>query len=176
MSWNSKTWSWVKKYFSINSLSTDGMPVVGKFRTPAVASRPEKYVYPKSKASNISNNYYFQRDTRRNYPRLAVYTQKEVAGLLEGASVKPSLTPELASEVVTTIEAKPLVDVLNSRQLYSVNKLPPISNFGLRPKWKISEDFVPPNDDLKQKSLHELDMYFVKLKLEESEELFTADL
>lgn len=60
-----------------------------------------------------------------------------------------SLTPELASEVVTTIEAKPLVDVLNSRQLYSVNKLPPISNFGLRPKWKISEDFVPPNDGKK---------------------------
>ncbi|KAG1444270.1 hypothetical protein G6F56_010368 [Rhizopus delemar] len=89
MSWNSKTWSWVKKYFSVNPLSTDGMPVVGSFRTPAVASRPEKYVYPKSKASNISNNYYFQRDTRRNYPRLAVYTQKEVAGLLEGAAVNP---------------------------------------------------------------------------------------
>lgn len=57
-----------------------------------------------------------------------------------------SLTPELASDVATTTETKPLVEVLNSRQLYSVNKLPPTSNFGLKPKWKISEDFVPPND------------------------------
>lgn len=53
-----------------------------------ISSRPEKYVYPKSEASNLSNNYYFQRDVRRNYPRLAVYSQDKVAGLLEGASTK----------------------------------------------------------------------------------------
>ncbi|CAO3666330.1 hypothetical protein G6F70_005172 [Rhizopus microsporus] len=146
MSWNSKTWSWVKKYFSVNPLSTDGMPVVGKFRTPAVGSRPEKYVYPKTKASNISNNYYFQRDTRRNYPRLAVYTQKEVAGLLEGAPVKPSLTPELATDIATTSEVKPLVEVLNSRQLYSISKPAPTPSFGRKVHWRASEDFVPPND------------------------------
>lgn len=53
------------------------------------SSRPEKYVYPKTDASKLSGNYYFQRDTRRNFPRLAVYTQQDVAGLLTGASVEP---------------------------------------------------------------------------------------
>ncbi|KAI8372840.1 uncharacterized protein BYT42DRAFT_578206 [Radiomyces spectabilis] len=150
MSWNSKTWSWVKKYFSVNPLSTDGMPVVGKFRTPAVGSRPEKYKYPKSPASNVSGNYYFQRDTRRNYPRLAVYTQQDVAGLIEGASVKSSLPlPHADNQPVTpakVTEVKPLVEVLNTKQLYSVQNPAPTPNWGRKVEWKLSEDFVPPNN------------------------------
>ncbi|KAF7727126.1 hypothetical protein EC973_007987 [Apophysomyces ossiformis] len=150
MSWNSKTWAWVKKYFSVNPLSTDGMPVVGKFRTPAVGSRPEKYKYPKSAASNISDNYYFQRDVRRNYPRLAVYTQQDVAGLIGSGSVNASL-PAAESKDETTAptevtQAKPLVEVLNSQKLYTVNKLAPTPNWGRKVEWKISEDFIPPND------------------------------
>ncbi|KAI7901587.1 uncharacterized protein BX663DRAFT_513376 [Cokeromyces recurvatus] len=148
MSWNSKTWAWVKKYFSVNPLSTDGMPVVGKFRTPAVGSRPEKYTYPKSSASNLSNNYYFQRDTRRNYPRLAVYTQQDVALLLEGAPVKPELSAETAVKqtTTTTVETKPLNEILNSQILYTTEKLAPAPRFGQQVKWKVSEDFIPPND------------------------------
>ncbi|KAI8091172.1 uncharacterized protein B0P05DRAFT_583695 [Gilbertella persicaria] len=148
MSWNSKSWAWVKKYFSINPKSTDGMPVVGKFRTPAVGSRPEKYTYPKSAASNISNNYYFQRDTRRNFPRTAIYTQQDVALLLEGAPVKPTLPAEAAVDqaVTTTAEAKPLVEVLKSQKLYSIENPAPAPRFGVQPKWKVSEDFIPPND------------------------------
>ncbi|KAG2234355.1 hypothetical protein INT48_007222 [Thamnidium elegans] len=147
MSWNTKTWSWVKKYFSINPLSTDGMPVVGKFRTPAPASQG-KYVYPKSKASAISNNPYFKRDTRRNFPRLAVYTQNDVALLLEGGQVNPSLTAEAAADksVATIAEAKPLVEVLNSQKLYTTSKLAPAPRFGPQVTWKESTDFVPPND------------------------------
>ncbi|OBZ84903.1 NADH-ubiquinone oxidoreductase 21 subunit [Choanephora cucurbitarum] len=148
MSWNSKTWSWVKKYFSVNPKSTDGMPVVGKFRTPAVGSRPEKYTYPKSAASNISNNYYFQRDTRRNFPRTAIYTQKDLALLLEGAPVKPALSAEQATEqaVTTTAKAKPLAELLSSKKFYSLEKAAPAPRFGVQPQWKVSEDFVPPKD------------------------------
>ncbi|KAI9348849.1 hypothetical protein BD770DRAFT_395110 [Pilaira anomala] len=148
MSWNSKTWSWMKKYFSVNPLSTDGMPVVGKFRTPAPGSRPEKYIYPKSKASAISNNPYFKRDTRRNFPRLAVYTQSDVALLLEGGHINPSLPAEATVDkaVTTATQAKPLVEVLSSQKLYSTSKLPPAPRFGPQVKWKVSEDFIPPND------------------------------
>ncbi|CAO0800867.1 unnamed protein product [Mucor circinelloides] len=148
MSWNTKTWSWVKKYFSVNPLSTDGMPVVGKFRTPAPASRPEQYTYPKTSASKIHDNYYFTRDTRRNFPRLAVYTQQDVALLLEGAPVKPSLSAEAASEqiVAETAETKPLVDILSSQKLYTKEKLAPAPRFGRQVNWKTSEDFIPPND------------------------------
>ncbi|KAL7312205.1 hypothetical protein PS15m_007998 [Mucor circinelloides] len=148
MSWNTKTWSWVKKYFSVNPLSSDGMPVVGKFRTPAPASRPEQYTYPKTPASKIHDNYYFTRDTRRNFPRLAVYTQQDVALLLEGAPVKPSLSAEAASEqiVAETAETKPLVDILSSQKLYTKEKLAPAPRFGRQVNWKTSEDFIPPND------------------------------
>ncbi|CDS08958.1 hypothetical protein LRAMOSA10318 [Lichtheimia ramosa] len=144
MSWNSKTWAWVKKYFSVNPLSTDGMPVVGKFRTPAVGSRPEKYVYPKSEASNLSNNYYFQRDVRRNYPRLAVYSQDKVAGLLEGASTKASTGAE--GQAIQAVETKPLTEVLASRQLYNKQRLAPTPNWGRKVVWKESEDFIHPGD------------------------------
>ncbi|KAI8891286.1 hypothetical protein K501DRAFT_319333 [Backusella circina FSU 941] len=147
MSWNTKTWAWVKKYFSVNPLVTDGMPVVGKFRTPAIASRPEKYTYPKTAASNISGNYYYQRDTRRNFPRTATYTQAEVAGLIEGAAVK-SIPAEgaAADQVVAATQTKPLVEVLNSRQFYSKENLPPLPKWGRQTEWKVSEDFIPPND------------------------------
>ncbi|KAI9481091.1 MAG: hypothetical protein EXX96DRAFT_480300 [Benjaminiella poitrasii] len=148
MSWNSKTWAWVKKYFSVNPLSTNGLPEVGKFRTPAPASRPEKYTYPKSAASNVSNNYYFQRDTRRNYPRLAVYTQQDVALLLEGAPVKPELSAETAVEqtATTTAETRPFDEILKSQTLYTNEKLAPAPRFGAQVTWKQSEDFIPPDD------------------------------
>ncbi|ORZ11191.1 hypothetical protein BCR42DRAFT_421735 [Absidia repens] len=146
MSWNSKTWSWVKKYFSVNPLSSNGVPPVGSFRTPAPGSRPEKYVYPKSAASNVSNNYYFQRDARRNYPRLAVYTQQNVAGLLEGAKA-PEALPEGETAVQHIQEAKPLTQVLNQKILYSANgKAAPTPNWGRPVAWKESEDFVLPDD------------------------------
>ncbi|KAI7888906.1 uncharacterized protein EV154DRAFT_516305 [Mucor mucedo] len=146
MSWNSKTWAWVGKYFSINPLVTDGMPVVGKFRTPAPASQG-KYTYPKTSASAISNNPYYKRDTRRNFPRLAVYKQQDLALLLEGGVVNPSLPEEAAvDKVVASTETKPLVEVLNSHKLYSASKLPPIPQFGRKAAWRDSEDFVFPND------------------------------
>ncbi|KAL0078644.1 NADH-ubiquinone oxidoreductase subunit [Phycomyces blakesleeanus] len=146
MSWNTKTWAWVKKYFSVNPLVTDGIPVVGQFRTPAVGSRPEKYVYPKSAASNISGNYYFQRDTRRNYPRLAIYTQQEVAGLIEGGSVKASIPAVEGQTAVEVTNPKPLVEVLNSHKLYSAQKPAPTPNWGRKMEWKESKDFVYPED------------------------------
>ncbi|KAI9251785.1 hypothetical protein BDA99DRAFT_521181 [Phascolomyces articulosus] len=149
MSWNSKTWSWVKKYFSVNPLSTDGMPAVGKFRTPAVGSRPETYTEPTTHASNVANNYYFQRDVRRNYPRLAVYTQTKVAGLLEGASAQASIpagTEEQAGTPAKVPKQKPLVEVLNTKKLYSQQNLAPTPTWGRQLKWAESEDFIHPGD------------------------------
>ncbi|KAI8063853.1 hypothetical protein BC940DRAFT_306545 [Gongronella butleri] len=148
MSWNTKTWSWVKKLLSVNPKSTNGMPVVGEYRTPAPGSRTEKYVYPKSSASNLSNNYYFQRDVRRNYPRLAVTTQQDLSLLLEGAPAKAIAEGAEAAAAETAVvqqEAKPLTQVLNQKTLYQ-GKPVPTPNWGRSLNWKISEDFVPPND------------------------------
>ncbi|GAB5590574.1 hypothetical protein Unana1_05474 [Umbelopsis nana] len=150
MSYNTKHWAWVKKLLSVNPKSTNGMPETGVFRTPAVGSRPEKYVYPKTEASNVSNNYYFERDTRRNYPRLAVYTQQDVAGLLTGAAVEPSLPPTGADSQpvipATVTEAKSLTEVLGSTSLYSKGHLPPTPNWNINKKWEVSTDFKGPDD------------------------------
>ncbi|ORX56252.1 hypothetical protein DM01DRAFT_1366717 [Hesseltinella vesiculosa] len=147
MSWNSKTWSWVKKLISVNPKSTDGMPVVGKYRTPAPGTRPEKYVYPKSAASNLSNNYYFQRDVRRNYPRLAVTTQEQLSLALEGAAPKAvEAAAGGEAQAVVQQEAKPLTQVLSQKSLYQGEKAVPSPNWGRQLNWKISEDFVLPND------------------------------
>lgn len=48
--------------------------------------------------------------------------------------------------VTTATQAKPLVEVLSSQKLYSTSKLPPAPRFGPQVKWKVSEDFIPPND------------------------------
>ncbi|CAO3687966.1 unnamed protein product [Umbelopsis vinacea] len=126
------------------------MPETGVFRTPATGSRPEKYVYPKTDASKVANNYYFQRDTRRNYPRLAVYTQQDIAGLLTGASVEPSLPlPGSDSQPVTpatVTETKSLTEVLGSTSLYSKGQLAPTPNWNPTKKWETSTDWKGPED------------------------------
>lgn len=59
-----------------------------------------------------------------------------------------SLTAEAAADkaVAATTEAKPLVQVLNSNKLYTASKLAPAPRFGRKANWKVSEDFIPPND------------------------------
>ncbi|CAM0136669.1 hypothetical protein VKS41_003476 [Umbelopsis sp. WA50703] len=150
MSYNTKHWAWVKKLFSVNPQSTNGMPATGVFRTPAVGSRPEKYVAPKTEASNVANNYYFQRDTRRNFPRLAVYTQQDVAGLLTGATVDPSLPPAGADSQpvtpATVTETKSLTEVLGSTSLYSKGQMPPTPNWNSTKKWEVSTDWKAPEE------------------------------
>ncbi len=46
----------------------------------------------------------------------------------------------------TTVETKPLNEILNSQILYTTEKLAPAPRFGQQVKWKVSEDFIPPND------------------------------
>lgn len=51
-------------------------------RWPQPASRPETFTVPASRASDIAQNAYWQRDFRRMYPKTAVVTQAELASLL----------------------------------------------------------------------------------------------
>jgi hypothetical protein len=51
-----------------------------------------------------------------------------------------------ADQVVAATQTKPLVEVLNSRQFYSKENLPPLPKWGRQTEWKVSEDFIPPND------------------------------
>lgn len=53
-----------------------------EFRQPEPGGREEKFTVPASRASDIAQNQYFNRDFRRNYPKTEVLSQPELATLL----------------------------------------------------------------------------------------------
>ncbi|OLY82453.1 hypothetical protein AYI68_g3428 [Smittium mucronatum] len=105
------------------------------FRVPAPGEQPQ-FETPKTEASAISNNSYFKRDTRRNYPRLAVYNQSDVAKLISNLSpvgfaepeAAPSETAQPAVQESTQVApVKSLNETILSLKtpIYSIDKLPP---------------------------------------------------
>ncbi|KAI9221109.1 hypothetical protein BC828DRAFT_405220 [Blastocladiella britannica] len=75
----------------------------GTFRQIAPASQP-KFVPPETENSRVSNNYYFQRDHRRDYPQTTVYANP-LAQLAEGSAVKSlAAGPGMAIATVTAQE------------------------------------------------------------------------
>ncbi|KAJ1677481.1 hypothetical protein EV182_006084, partial [Spiromyces aspiralis] len=122
------------------------------------------YVKPDTENSAIFNNQYFNRDMRRNYPRLAVYTQQDVGQLLLAAHQAESLTGpaavkakeaikpgaasgEAKAEVakgeegcnVPAIEVRDVVDALAKvgKPLYTPSNLPPMP--GTARKFELSK-------------------------------------
>lgn len=73
--------SLIRSHDSCSNSST-GNPLPIANRQPEPASRPERFSVPSSKASDVAENPYFRRDTRRNYPKTEVVTQPELAKLL----------------------------------------------------------------------------------------------
>ncbi|PVU90917.1 hypothetical protein BB561_004652 [Smittium simulii] len=113
---------WIKDY-------KDSLLHADTFRHPSPLNQPT-YKRPTTEASDISKNPYFKRDTRRNYPILAVYTQADVAKLLN----KP-ITQQISTETAETQPEKsesklPITIDLNSALLsatpYSNTSLPPV--------------------------------------------------
>lgn len=70
-----------------------------------------------------------------------------------------SLAAEASADkaVAAAAEVKPLVQVLNTNKLYTTSKLAPAPRFGRKAEWKVSEDFIPPNDGKSFSSLTEKD-------------------
>lgn len=120
---------WVSEY-------TDSMVPRTTFRSPAPVSQPE-YKKPLTAASDLSNNPYYKRDVRRNYPRTAVYTQPDVGRLLLGANTPcglPSeegkdseLKAEATAAGVPSIEVKDIAEALEKlhQPVYSNSNMPP---------------------------------------------------
>ncbi|CAG8445505.1 13331_t:CDS:2 [Dentiscutata erythropus] len=146
--------------FESNPESNTGVPITGVYRTPSPGSQPETYVRPSTNHSDIAQNYYFNRDARRNYPRLAVYTQNDVAKLITASHLK-SITAgnQDASKESTTTETKEPTTtemvipeklelteaIASSPVLYSADKLPPVPPTFHTYRWKKSEDADDPN-------------------------------
>ncbi|KAG0370998.1 hypothetical protein BC939DRAFT_318113 [Gamsiella multidivaricata] len=135
-------WNSVRKALTVNPKVSTGMPDAKEFRFIAPGGQPKPHVPKDPLASDIAQNPYYGRDVRRNYPRLAVYSQEEVAGLIAAKEALAIGSGE--SALAKTGENISLTEVLQNAKspLYTPTNLPPtpvIRNY----KWTASPDQPP---------------------------------
>lgn len=74
---------------------SSGNPYVPLYRVPPPGSNKEKYECANAiPATDIMNNEYDDRDTRRAYPKVVAFTQAKVSGLLKVGSQANSRLPK----------------------------------------------------------------------------------
>ncbi|KAJ1983668.1 hypothetical protein H4R34_001139 [Dimargaris verticillata] len=131
-------WQTVKKYLVVNPKAVDSMLNPGTYRKPSPNSQ-KKYIPKVTEAFDVANNYYFQRDVRRNYPRLAVYTQSDVANFLlgppaakeanalpSGEQAQTSVAESADQSLSATSMSLPQVIESLKAPLYTATNLPPV--------------------------------------------------
>ena len=85
-------WERIRRLLAVDPSRSTGVPLNPQFRNPPPgANPPELYDDPVTvPAGDIADNPYWKRDVRRNYPRLSVVNQADVAGLLTvGSAAAP---------------------------------------------------------------------------------------
>ncbi|KAI0017457.1 NADH-ubiquinone oxidoreductase 21.3 kDa subunit [Xylariomycetidae sp. FL0641] len=77
-------WERIRRAFAVDPNRSTGVPLNPYYRTPTPGSLdPLSYDDPvTAPAGDIADNAYWQRDTRRAYPRLSFVNQGHAAGLL----------------------------------------------------------------------------------------------
>ncbi|KAK9899200.1 21 kDa subunit of NADH dehydrogenase [Cystobasidium minutum MCA 4210] len=154
-------WEKFRKAMVLNPDSNSGVLIADEYRYPPPGSRPEVYSLPPSKASDIAQNAYYERDFRRAYPKLDVVTQTELSALLlaqpeqlnlpapnTSSAVKasegttdvatiPSPTPSLASLYYASSESSQV-----SNTSFTASKLPPKPAASIKVAWKPSKEKI----------------------------------
>ncbi|SPN97533.1 probable NADH dehydrogenase (ubiquinone) 29/21K chain precursor [Cephalotrichum gorgonifer] len=102
-------WERVRRTLSIDPNRSNGVPLNPYFRNPPPgAVDPSSYDDPVTlPAGDIAGNAYWQRDTRRSYPRLSVVNQADAVALLtvgSAAAPKAELVGEAGAKAI--VEAK----------------------------------------------------------------------
>ncbi|KAF9274866.1 hypothetical protein BGZ68_000306 [Mortierella alpina] len=136
-------WNTVRKALTVNPKVSTGMPDPKEFRFIAPGGQPKAFVPKDPIANDIAQNPYYGRDFRRNYPRLAVYSQEEVAGLI---AAKEALALGSGESAITkAAENVSLTEVLKSVKspLYTASNLPPAPISYRNYKWVKSPDQPP---------------------------------
>ncbi|CAI2166691.1 17437_t:CDS:2 [Funneliformis geosporum] len=133
----------IRRLLTLNPESNTGVPITGTYRTPAPGSQPKTYKRPLTKHSDLAQNYYYDRDARRNFPRLAVYTQNDVAKLIAVSNLKSIAAEGGSTQVANIPEDLSLTEIIASAPtFYSSEKLPPLPGRPLY-NWKKSESIEP---------------------------------
>ncbi|KAG0227255.1 hypothetical protein B0O80DRAFT_438001 [Mortierella sp. GBAus27b] len=137
-------WNSVRKALTVNPKVSTGMPNPKDFRLIAPGGQPPTFVPNDPLANDIAQNPYYGRDFRRNYPRTAVYSQEEVAGLIAAKEALAIGSGE--SALAKAGENVSLTEVLQNAKspLYTPTNLPPVPAVR-KFKWVQSEQ--PPVGD-----------------------------
>ncbi|KAI9829373.1 MAG: hypothetical protein M1826_005693 [Phylliscum demangeonii] len=95
-------WERIRRVFAVDANRSNGIPLNAQFRnpTPGAVGPQSAYDDPTTApAADLAENAYWQRDTRRRYPRTSVVTQADVVGLLTvGSAAAPKPDALLAGE------------------------------------------------------------------------------
>lgn len=65
-------------------------------------------------ASDVAFNWYYERDTRRAYPRTSVVTQPELSALIASSPALKIASPESSQTAITAESAPPLTSVIEA--------------------------------------------------------------
>ncbi|KAJ1650948.1 hypothetical protein IWQ61_008370 [Dispira simplex] len=152
-------WQSVKKYLVVNADVPSSMFNPGTYRKPSPGSLP-KYIPKVTEKYDISNNYYYQRDVRRNYPRVAMFNQADVVAMLtmpekaaldapaqvqQQADKGENKTQEVTAKTETT-NLPSLPEAVRSleKPLFSDSHLPPLP--GKAYQYTVSENPIHPDE------------------------------
>ncbi|KAK4057317.1 hypothetical protein OIO90_001814 [Microbotryomycetes sp. JL221] len=139
----------------VNPESSSGNPLPRANRTPEPGSRPEKMTVPASRASDVAQNQYFNRDFRRNYPKTEFVSQEELSLLLlqqgEGfKSLPPVGSSESATKALTANQPAPsLASLYSSSTAVAAKSFKPPTPPGRKFSWSPAKEVIPsdPNID-----------------------------
>ncbi|KAG8886079.1 hypothetical protein FRB97_007955 [Tulasnella sp. 331] len=117
-------WKKFRDALVVNPDISTGLPLAAVNRNPAPGSRSEKYATPATLASDPAQNPYWKRDARRNYPRLSVVDQSELAQLLLASPDVQSST-EIATSAGPYELTQAIATIASSKPAFSGSNLPP---------------------------------------------------
>jgi len=141
-------WKKFRDAIVVNPEISTGLPLPSVNRYPQPGSRPEKYSTPATLASDPARNPYWKRDARRQYPRLSVVDQSELAQLLLAS---PDIPADAKQTAIATAEGeadlvKAIAVVSESKKAFTATNLPP------KPptlfKWQPKQSPATPHDPL----------------------------
>lgn len=112
-------WETFRKWATLVPNRSSGNPYVPYYRVPSPSS--EKHIYKDARtipADDIVENSFYNRDFRRNYPRMSTFDQSKIGGLLKLGNATNSRLPKgdegVKQLAVLKNESVKLIEVLQS--------------------------------------------------------------
>jgi hypothetical protein len=138
-------WEKIRRALAVDPNRSTGVPLNPTYRNPSPGSVPAvAYTDPvTAPAGDIAENPYWKRDVRRNYARVAVFKQSDVAGLLTlGSAAAPRIGKgEEGQKQLVAVKSEEgtlakVLEQVNAKEILDKDGLPPRPGQG----WSITEN------------------------------------